>query len=114
MGATLANGGVNPATGERVLSRSVVRDVLTVMYTCGMYDFAGEWTFDVGVPAKSGVAGTILAAIPGKTGIAVYSPGLDRFGNSVRGTRVLSDITNRLGLHLFADDTLDAMLQPVP
>jgi glutaminase len=112
MGATLANGGVNPRSGERVLTRACVRDVLTVMYTCGMYDYAGHWAFDVGVPAKSGVAGAILASVPGKTGIAVYSPGLDRFGNSVRGTRVLSDITNRLGLHLFADDTLDAMLQP--
>jgi glutaminase len=112
MGATLAGGGVNPATGEQVLAASVVRDVLTVMYTCGMYDFAGEWAFEVGVPAKSGVSGAILAAIPGKAGIGVHSPGLDRFGNSVRGIRVLRDVSDRLGLHLFADDSQDAMLRP--
>jgi glutaminase len=111
MGATLANGGVNPVTGERVLARARVRDVLSVMYTCGMYDFAGEWAFEVGVPAKSGVSGAILAAVPGKMGIAVLSPGLDAYGNSVRGTRVCRDMSGRLGLHTFAADSEDAMLR---
>ena len=111
MGATLANGGVNPITGERVLARERVRDVLSVMYTCGMYDFAGEWAFEIGVPAKSGVSGGILAAVPGKMGIAVFSPGLDEFGNSVRGTRVCREISGRLGLHSFADETEDTLLR---
>jgi glutaminase len=112
MGATLANGGVNPVTGERVLARERVRDVLSVMYTCGMYDFAGEWAFEIGVPAKSGVSGGILAAVPGKMGIAVFSPGLDAFGNSVRGIRVCREISGRLGLHNFADETEDTLLRP--
>lgn len=114
MAATLAGAGVNPVSGERVLSRPRTRDVLSVMYTCGMYDFAGEWAFDVGFPAKSGVSGDLLAAIPGKLGIAVFSPGLDAYGNSVRGTRVCEDISGRLGLHVFAAEEEDAMLRPGP
>lgn len=110
MAATFANGGVNPVSGERVAERRHVRDVLSVMYTCGMYDFAGEWAFDVGVPAKSGVSGGIMAAVPGKLGIGVYSGGLDVHGNSVRGIEVCQEITGRLGLHLFASDEDDAML----
>ncbi len=114
MAATLANGCVNPLTGERVLGREHVRDVLSVMYTCGMYDFAGEWAYEIGVPAKSGVSGGILAAVPGKLGIGVFSPGLDRHGNSVRGVRVCDDICGRLGLHLFATDAEDSMLGDAP
>ena len=110
MAATLANGCVNPITGERALPRERVRDVLSVMHTCGMYDFAGEWAYQIGVPAKSGVSGGILAVIPGKMGIGVFSPGLDRFGNSVRGTRVCAEISERLGLHIFAADDEDRML----
>ena len=110
MAATLANGAVNPLTGERALGREHVRDVLSVMYTCGMYDFAGEWAYEVGVPAKSGVSGGILAVVPGKMGIGVFSPGLDRYGNSVRGTRVCSEISERLGLHVFATESEDALL----
>jgi glutaminase len=110
MAATLANGCVNPVTGERALERERVRDVLSVMYTCGMYDFAGEWAYEVGVPAKSGVSGGILAVVPGKMGIGVFSPGLDRYGNSVRGTRVCHEISERLGLHVFATDAEDALL----
>jgi len=102
MGATLANGGVNPLTGQRALPGPMVRDVLTVMYTCGMYDFAGEWAFSVGVPAKSGVSGGVLVVVPGKGGVGLFSPGLDRFGNSVRGTRVCQELSLRLGAHLFA------------
>lgn len=110
MAATLANGCVNPLTGARVLSRDRVRDVLTVMYTCGMYDAAGQWAFEVGVPAKSGVSGGILAAIPGKMGLAVFSPGLDDHGNSMRGIRVCEDVSRRLGLHAFAAEGEDAVL----
>src|SRR3954468_15520017 len=110
MAATLANGFVNPLTGEQVLARELVRDVLSVMHTCGMYDAAGQWAFDVGVPAKSGVSGGILAAIPGKMGIGVYSPGLDYHGNSIRGVRVCEEVSRRLGLHVFATEGEDAML----
>lgn len=110
MAATLANGCTNPLTGERVLPRDCVRDVLSVMYTCGMYDFAGEWAYEVGVPAKSGVSGGILASIPGKVGIGVFSPGLDRFGNSVRGVRVCREISERRGLHVFAAEEEDSLL----
>jgi len=112
MAATLANGGTNPLTGERALPRRRVRDVLSVMHTCGMYDYAGEWAFEVGFPAKGGVGGLILAVIPGKMGIAVWSPGLDVYGNSVRGVQVCRELSARLGLHVFAGEEEDALLTP--
>jgi glutaminase len=112
MAATLANGGVNPATGERAFGSRHLRDILSVMYTCGMYDFAGEWAYRVGIPAKSGVSGGVLAVVPGKLGLGVYSPGLDAYGNSVRGTAVCEEISERLGLHVFADHREDALLGP--
>jgi glutaminase len=102
MGATLANGGVNPISGERALAQEYVQDVLSVMYTCGMYDFSGEWSYRVGMPAKSGVSGGIVAVAPGRMGIGVFSPLLDQRGNSVRGVRVCADLSRRFGLHLFA------------
>ncbi|MGI8945487.1 MAG: glutaminase A [Thermoleophilaceae bacterium] len=111
MAATLANGGTNPVTGRVCLPRERVRDVLSVIYTCGMYDFAGEWAYEVGVPAKSGVSGAIMCVIPGKLGIAVFSPGLDSYGNSVRGVRVCQEISQRLGLHVFATEDEDALLR---
>src|SRR5918994_1441701 len=113
MGATLANGGVNPITGEKALTPRYVRDVLSVMYTCGMYDFAGQWAYQIGIPAKSRVSGGILAIVPGKGGIGVFSPGLDEHGNSVRGINVCEEISARLGLHIFAHDAEDALLRPV-
>ena len=112
MAATLANGGINPATGERALGHRYVRDVLSVMHTCGMYDFAGQWAYRIGIPAKSGVSGGVLAVVPGKLGIGVFSPGLDAYGNSVRGTAVCEEISERLGLHVFADAREDALLGP--
>jgi glutaminase len=114
MAATFATGGTNPVTGERALPRRRVRDVLSVMQTCGMYDYAGEWVFEVGFPAKSGVSGLILAVIPGKMGIAVSSPGLDRYGNSVRGVQVCRELSARLGLHVFATEEEDALLTTAP
>ncbi len=111
MAATLANGGVNPVTGHVCLPRERVRDVLSVMYTCGMYDFAGEWAYEIGVPAKSGVSGAILCVIPGKLGLAVFSPGLDEYGNSIRGIGVCQEISERLGLHIFATEDEDALLR---
>jgi glutaminase len=112
MGATLANGAVNPFTSERVLPRAVVRDLLSVMYTCGMYDAAGQWAYEVGVPAKSGVSGGILAVVPGKGGIGVFSPGLDVYGNSVRGMDVCYEIATELGVHVFATEDEDALMGP--
>jgi len=112
MAATLANGGANPATGEQALAPCYVRDVLSVMHTCGMYDFAGQWAYRIGIPAKSGVSGGILAVVPGKLGIGVFSPGLDAYGNSVRSTAVCEEISERLGLHIFAGAGEDALLGP--
>ncbi len=99
MAATLANGGVQPRTGERILEPEIVERVLSVMTTCGMYDAAGEWVVDVGLPAKSGVGGGVLAVLPGQVGIALYSPRLDRHGNSVRGVAACRQISRELELH---------------
>jgi glutaminase len=101
MGATLANGGVNPVTGVRALPAEYVKDVLSIMLTCGMYDAAGEWAFRVGLPAKSGVAGGIVAVVPGRIGIGVFSPRLDAKGNSMRGVKVCEALSRRFGLHVF-------------
>jgi glutaminase len=101
MAATLANKGINPITGKQALDSSYVKDILSVMYTCGMYNFAGEWAYKVGLPAKSGVCGGILAVVPHKMGIGVFSPLLDTRGNSVRGVKVCEELSRRLGLHLF-------------
>lgn len=100
MAATLANGGVQPVTGERVVSGDIVRQVLSVMTTCGMYDAAGDWVTTVGIPAKSGVSGGILGALPGQVGIGTMSPRLDKHGNSVRGVRVCERLSRDLGLHM--------------
>ena len=103
MAATLANGGLNPLTGQRAIAEQYVGDLLTVMYTCGMYDFAGEWSYRIGLPAKSGVGGGILAVVPGKMGIAVYSPRLDRRGNSIAGIKALEAVSAELDLHIFSE-----------
>jgi glutaminase len=97
--ATLANGGVNPRTGLRAASADTVRKVLSVMVSCGMYNHAGQWLYTVGLPAKSGVAGGIIAVLPGQLGVGVFSPRLDDAGNSVRGVLVCEDLTRELGLH---------------
>jgi glutaminase len=101
MGATLANGGVNPLTGQRAIDAEYVKDVLSIMYSCGMYDYSGEWSFRVGLPAKSGVGGGIVAVVPGKFAISTYSPLLDAKGNSVRGVKVFQELSQRYGLHAF-------------
>lgn len=97
---TLASTGVNPVTGDRVLREDTVRDVLSVMASCGMYDSAGDWLYTVGLPAKSGVAGGVIAVLPGQFGIAVFSPPLDPHGNSVRGVAVCEELSGKLGLHI--------------
>jgi glutaminase len=100
IGATLANDGRHPITGERALSTEHITKVLSVMTTCGMYDNAGGWVYNVGLPAKSGVAGGVLAVLPGQLGIGVFSPPLDGRGNSVRGIAVCERLSRELQLHL--------------
>jgi glutaminase len=99
--ATLANMGRNPATSEQVYDIPTVKSMLSIMFTCGMYDYSGEWAYRVGVPAKSGVAGGVMAVVNRQIGIATYSPRLDRRGNSVRGIEVAVELANRFGLHTF-------------
>jgi glutaminase len=101
MAATLANGGRNPLTGTAALDPTHVERVLSVMATCGMYDFAGEWLYTVGLPAKSGVAGGVIAVLPGQLGIGVFSPPLDARGNSVRGIAVCQELSRRYRLHQY-------------
>lgn len=101
MAASLANGGINPITHKRVLQPENVEKVLSVMSTCGMYDYSGEWIFNVGLPAKSGVGGGILGVLPGQLGVAVFSPKLDSKGNSVRGVATFKELSRRFNLHLF-------------
>jgi glutaminase len=105
MSATLADGGVNPVTGLRVVTPAVCRHVLAVMATAGMYETSGDWLFDVGVPGKSGIGGGIIAVSPGKGGLGTFSPLLDRAGNSVRGQLAAQHLSRTLGLSLFASKT---------
>jgi glutaminase len=105
MAATLAAGGVNPLTGERALPDEYIHDVLTVMNSCGMYNYAGQWSYEIGMPAKSGVSGGIIAVIPGQIGIGVFSPRLDEHGNSVRGIAVCREFSETFGLHVFRNHT---------
>lgn len=100
MAATLANGGIQPRTGKRVMEAHLVEHLLSVMMTCGMYDAAGDWTTTVGLPAKSGVSGGILAVLPGQIGLSVFSPRLDEHGNSARGVAVCERLADQAELHL--------------
>ncbi len=111
MGATLANGGINPSTGKCALKAECIQDLLSVMYTCGMYDYAGRWAYDVGIPAKSGVGGGICGVVPGAIGIGVFSPALDAQGHSVRGIKVFEQISRDLGLHILAHDNVRTKLR---
>jgi glutaminase len=100
MAATLAFGGVNPVTRERVVSERTARDVVSIMASCGMYDFSGEWLLRVGLPAKSGVSGGVMAVAPSQFGVAAFSPRLDRHGNSVRACAVVETLSEATGIHL--------------
>ncbi len=102
MGATLADGGVNPVTKEKVVDPVVAKRVLAVMATAGLYEQPGDWLFEIGLPGKSGVGGGIVTIAPGKGGLGVFSPPLDGAGNSVRGQKVTKYLSERLGLNLFA------------
>ena len=102
MGATLANAGVNPATGERLMKREDIPEVLATMTMAGLYDGSGGWAWHVGLPAKSGVGGGILAVAPGKGAIAVFAPPLDEAGNSVKAQKVISYVAQKLNINLYS------------
>ena len=85
--ASLANGGVCPLTGDRVLKSTTVQEVLSIMNSCGMYDYSGEFAFKIGLPAKSGVSGAVMSIVPGLMGICTFAPNLDSYGNSERGVQ---------------------------
>ena len=103
MGATLANDGVNPLTHQRVIAHHVVVDVLSEMTINGLYENSGKWFWTVGIPAKSGVSGAILAIVPHQMAIVVFSPRLDESGNSIRAQEVITDLSKRWKLHLLDD-----------
>jgi glutaminase len=112
MAATLANRGINPVTGEQVTTPYAIARTLSVMTSSGMYDFAGEWIYRVGIPAKSGVGGGILAALPARLGLGSYSPRLDKHGNSVRGIKVCEAISAHYDLHMLnrSDDARNSII----
>ncbi|XP_018006527.1 glutaminase kidney isoform, mitochondrial isoform X3 [Hyalella azteca] len=101
MAATLANGGINPLTGDPVLTCEAVRNTLTLMHSCGMYNYSGQFAFKVGLPAKSGVSGCILLVVPNTVGFCLWSPPLDANGNSVRGVEFCSELVNLFKFHHF-------------
>ncbi len=106
MAATLANSGVNPITGDRLLDDANVERVLAVMSTCGMYDASGTWVYEVGLPAKSGVSGGVVGVLPGQFGIAAFSPRVDARGNSVRGVAACRKLSSAFDLHLLRAPSL--------
>jgi glutaminase len=104
MGATLADGGVNPITREQVVDAAVCHYVLAVMLTAGLYESSGDWLYDVGLPGKSGIGGGIVAVAPGKAGLGTFAPLLDEAGNSAKGQRVARHLARSLGLDLLASE----------
>ena len=104
MGATLADGGVNPLTGERVVDAETARHTLAVMTTAGLYETSGEWIYDVGLPGKSGIGGGIVTVAPGKGGLGTFAPLLDAAGNSIKGRLVARFLSRRLGLDLLGSE----------
>ena len=111
MGATLADGGVNPLTAERVIGAASCRCALAVMSTAGLYETSGDWLYEVGLPGKSGIGGGIVTVSPGKGGLGTFAPLLDDAGNSVKGQLVARFLSRRLGLDLFSS-TPDRMTRP--
>jgi glutaminase len=107
MSATLANNGINPITKKQVIQSDLIKPILSIMISCGMYNFSGQWLFDVGLPAKSGVGGGIMAVSPRKLGISVFSPRLDSLGNSFRGIQVFKEISQEFKLHIFNNDHIN-------
>ena len=107
MAATLANGGVNPITRERIIDAVHCQHVLAVMVTAGLYENSGDWLYETGLPGKSGVSGGMVAVAPGKGGLATFSPLLDDSGNSVKGQRTARFLSEELGLNLFASRPIE-------
>jgi glutaminase len=107
MGATLADGGVNPITKERVIDADRCKRVLAVLATAGLYEQSGDWLYEIGLPGKSGVSGGIVTVAPGKGGVGTFAPLLDSAGNSIKGQLVTKFLSERLGLNLFASKPLD-------
>jgi glutaminase len=105
MGATLANGGINPLTGERVVDADDCWHALAVMATAGLYETSGDWLYDIGLPGKSGIGGGIVTVAPGKGGMGTFAPPLDAAGNSVKGQLAAAFLSERLGLNLFASES---------
>ena len=101
MSATLANKGINPKTGNQIFKYNNLKNILSLMLTCGMYDYSGEWIYHIGIPAKSGVSGLIYGVVPNKMGIAVYSPKLDRLGNSHKGIEFFKKLSLETDIHIF-------------
>lgn len=110
--ATLANGGVCPLTNERIFSNEIVKNSLSLMSSCGMYDYSGEWAYTIGIPAKSGVSGIIMGIIPNVMGIAVFSPKLDELGNSAKGIDFFKELMNIYSLHIY-DNILSEKKNPI-
>ena len=107
--ATLANSGSCPSTGEKLLEASTIKNCLSLMYSCGMYDYSGEFAFKVGLPAKSGVSGNLMLVIPGLMGICIWSPRLDKLGNSVRGIEFCEKLVSLYNFHNFDHLLRDSM-----
>jgi glutaminase len=101
MASVLANGGIHPVSQEKIYDKNIVTKMIGLMFTCGLYDSAGAWAFNVGIPAKSGVSGAIFGVIPGKMGIAAYSPLIDEHGHSIRGAKAIEEIAEKLKLNIF-------------
>ena len=99
--ATLANGGICPLTNERIFSNDIVKNALSLMSSCGMYDYSGEWAYTIGIPAKSGVSGIIMGIIPNVMGIAVFSPKLDELGNSSKGIEFFKQLMKIYSFHIY-------------
>lgn len=107
MAATLANNGLHPETGDRVVSQQAAQQTLSVMASCGMYDGSGRWLASIGIPAKSGVSGGIIGVLPGQVGLASFAPRLDAEGNSVQGVEMFQRLAQDLELHLMANERRD-------
>lgn len=106
MGATLANNGKNPATGEQVINPEHIPFILATMTMAGLYDSSGYWAWHVGLPAKSGVGGGIVAVVPGKGAIAVFAPPLDQAENSVKAQKVIEYVANKLDYNLYSPSSV--------
>lgn len=108
MAATLANQGINPKTQVPAIKAKYVGDLLSLMFTCGMYDSSGDWAYTVGIPSKSGVSGAIFGVVPGVMGIAVYSPPIDQKGHSIRALKVFQELSHALDLSIFRRGNFNA------